>query len=1693
MPPLEPPPEKESPEEKYKRQVGELIDALEAKDREELRRLSRRQELPVEGTGDGYAEWIRASAEKSLKELGDKPYQSTREARQITRLPLGGAVAEGQALANIMRQRAADKKRIEDYAAQKPYPSQSTWESILDAATIAAETPSGRVIGRPFDASPEEKEAIGTSLTVGTGAAAGAQWGMKASKALPHPLAKAAAPIAGMIAGGTLGYFAQGRAPTKGEMVELGGYGLGLRTVLKHASLMGLPLAKRMLVGATESAGLGYMARKSRQAIDGGEDLPFKHHWQQLLIEAGMGAALGGFAPKILATGKGPSYRLYTKKNEEVISAYNDAISLLQRQLGGTKRGSGQGKYGSKYLTPQDRQEGMSALAKLKSDKQLIKENPEYLFRVKDPALTARMLFLIRQRNPVRFSKKGMMVDKNAAFMNSVGYLNSLGTGKFEQALKLAMGKSDLAVWDIKNETYGLQVPKLFPKTGKLNQPETWENFLRETLAVLESPESLSDATGKAMGVTHGANFKRLYWGIADVLKEAARKSGEGKDSWGNHAAAALRNAVDDGGGNAGRLRGMLLGRAKELNYGAWLPAQRKRDKIAREQFSEYQRLRHSNYGGKRGVGLEDVRGTGEKGHVPLKKGEPIHVTEGTVSESVRIAKARKFYETATPEAKALIDGWNEASEQVGRWMKELEVVVLGPKGTARLANTDMKYWPVRLLERYEDALMNPDKKITSGKKKGQLMYAEELKEMREAYGVDSNKALLHKFNDYLKVKESGDPSRAATGELFSHMERMKVSEDVPHQLLDWSFNLGENYLSLAGHRAAEIGNFGNRFLVGAAKKDKSGKVIEGRRAVRNPDYLFSRGRAQMDDSTSQYVDSAETAIFGVQNSLYEKVNRMTTAMFIANEFSAIKNLTGVFKTWLIAGNKSMTKAFAYQAAEDLGTIADMVRGKEALRPNTKLANLIGVTSEDIASIVHMMDAKEASALGKGGVDVVGGMLKYMLFSPAEKAIRRHGLEVFQLERADFLKLYDSTPDAENLVRLYWKRNLYAKGTEKYDRFDEAINRLTGGPVGKGTGERLTSRWRGDLPPLEREGQYGLGTPSADRVARNKELAIHIRFLTGMGIDMNTIAGERFGMVMGRPTKLAMRPETHPETVRYFQRSVRWAQGGYKYDQLPVFMTDPRNKILLKFFSWQQQMTRLFERNVLAEANEGNFRPIFKFLAGAGLAGEGIGEVSSWFGRDRTDASWREINAVFNEGEYGQLAKMLLVRYAHNIMLGGQWNAFYDATVRNEIRRSQTGQSDEFTFPVYDAVKDIAKAVDRRAFQDGDNKQFALDMTKLVSGVRRTGQLLTRAGAFGDRHQEWQEYENIERKMKGLSRRWVEAHPLHGGRGEQRAASPSGFALPKHHAFKRDLRMALVLGDAEGAKKLAHEHILDRIDTEKRIAGSYEELWKELEPHVRYSQPLKMGSFWSKENQDSMIAFMKRRDFPDEKKLMFYQNQYIKTAREANLLPPEEKPTRVEEKKAKATRRNSIIKAYAEAFYRNNKSRMPPDQLVDKAQLRYDVGAGGSKARGIGGEEGKEEEFMQRIGSKRGWPYDEEANKTLFGRDYSLRTLNAIKAYAALELRDKRLSAILLDPEYINIGDAEGRASYIQEEWDSMGLSQGQRDYFIQYMVRHNFFDGEQLPAGHPMKQKYLKTLEDFLHMQKMKEELERERKLKKK
>ena len=381
-----------------------------------------------------------------------------------------------------------------------------------------------------------------------------------------------------------------------------------------------------------------------------------------------------------------------------------------------------------------------------------------------------------------------------------------------------------------------------------------------------------------------------------------------------------------------------------------------------------------------------------------------------------------------------------------------------------------------------------------------------------------------------------------------------------------------------------------------------------------------------------------------------------------------------------------------------------------------------------------------------------------------------------------------------------------------------------------------------------------------------------------------------------------------PLTDRYLRQSVKYVQGGYQIDQVPVFLESDTGRFFLKYNKWGTQQTNFFVKEVIKPAirslSGGKFaketveirNPVtgemethqvpgnlktaaayFIILAGAGAtaaqfdrhilgiedASESLAEIVTKLDKDGQAAFFAVLNKLW---QY-----QLVMGIGGSIGNYAQWGV--DWTERKRFK-------DPFTPPGLEFIKSSGQLVmdgyNQRGFNLADVDQY---LRKNWSAYRTGKQFMAYLGndvyPAGFRALQVESMRQDLAWMRAATRRFenesrIEAPP--GG-------PPSGGKNPMT-PFNRNLNEALLLGDVPEAKRLFTERIRNAGPNAETVIDS-------IMDSVRARRPIKASGSTS----EAMAQNFKRwadenMSAADAAKIRRIDDTYTNTAIAAGILKP---------------------------------------------------------------------------------------------------------------------------------------------------------------------------------------------------------------
>lgn len=355
-----------------------------------------------------------------------------------------------------------------------------------------------------------------------------------------------------------------------------------------------------------------------------------------------------------------------------------------------------------------------------------------------------------------------------------------------------------------------------------------------------------------------------------------------------------------------------------------------------------------------------------------------------------------------------------------------------------------------------------------------------------------------------------------------------------------------------------------------------------------------------------------------------------------------------------------------------------------------------------------------------------------------------------------------------------------------------------------------------------------------------------------------------------------------PETRKFIRTAVREMQGGYKFDQVPLWANSPRGRFFYQYGRWGVQRAQNIFKNVAQQAigekvefrgqqmTHRNVMPLVRM----GLLAVGLGETfggiaSALFGRDRRDASFKEIHEAWDDDKK-QAVGLAFERAINDVIMAGTLGLLgqpvdFLKSVKDQSRLKNPAEPPSAVGPK--ALVDLArKALDQRGtLTNNDLLEFAGQVMPGLKGLYDIGRHVTGGKVY--------EAQNDQRTLRNAARRWAQKEGkdigASGGMGRKNQNSP----------IYEKINTALLSGDADSAKKLAHEFYGATKNPLKARTS--------LGQSVTSRQPFRAGNLHSPGAKHQFMQWAEKNlSKEDLEQVKRVQQTYLLTAYKAGILDP---------------------------------------------------------------------------------------------------------------------------------------------------------------------------------------------------------------
>ena len=388
----------------------------------------------------------------------------------------------------------------------------------------------------------------------------------------------------------------------------------------------------------------------------------------------------------------------------------------------------------------------------------------------------------------------------------------------------------------------------------------------------------------------------------------------------------------------------------------------------------------------------------------------------------------------------------------------------------------------------------------------------------------------------------------------------------------------------------------------------------------------------------------------------------------------------------------------------------------------------------------------------------------------------------------------------------------------------------------------------------------------ARRITRQAKEALGL--FKRMGVDAEKIVAENGDW------------KTGPETRKFIRTVIRDSQGGYRFDQVPLWANSSKGRFFYQYGRWGTQRARNIWKNGVKPAlgetvqwhgksmRRHDFRPLLKMAAGSVVLGEAFaGIAQGLFGRDRRDASVSEISQAWSEDK-GKAVSLAMQRMVNDVIMSGTLGIWSQPLDWGKSLKDQSRLKNPTEPPGMASINALGNLV--QAGLDQGLQVTSRDMTKfagdLMPGLKQSYDV-----ALNVFDEPLYEAQNDLKTLRGAARRWGEGAGLDVSPRVKGDFKKSVFA-PAYEPIKD----ALLIGDAKKAMVLADEFIRTQPDKEKAFSN--------LKNSVRQSQPFRVGPYTSEEYRDQFGQWAKKNlSKEDYQQTERVQERYMRAAFEAGF------------------------------------------------------------------------------------------------------------------------------------------------------------------------------------------------------------------
>lgn len=364
--------------------------------------------------------------------------------------------------------------------------------------------------------------------------------------------------------------------------------------------------------------------------------------------------------------------------------------------------------------------------------------------------------------------------------------------------------------------------------------------------------------------------------------------------------------------------------------------------------------------------------------------------------------------------------------------------------------------------------------------------------------------------------------------------------------------------------------------------------------------------------------------------------------------------------------------------------------------------------------------------------------------------------------------------------------------------------------------------------------------------------------------------------------------KTGDQTRRFIRAVIGQSQGGYRFNQVPLWAGTAAGRFFYQFGRWGTQRAQNLWNNVFKPAFVGteskvngvkmsvrDFKPLVRMGLGTVALGESFALIAQvLLGRDRRDASLTEIGEAFSHSTQLGIRKALSRAINDVIMSGslGIWGQPVDlARAAKDQSRLKNPAEPPGGAGARAAIELVQNLIDQGTLTGDDVKRFA---QSFVPGVSATVDVARNA-----LDQPKYEAENDQRTLRMAGLRFADDKKLDVNRGGSDQSRKT-----ENTPLFAGIRDALLVGDVAKAKQLKAQYLRQFSGGKKR-----DDAMQGLRNSVVGRQPFRVGPFTNDKVKEAFYKWAKKNLPKDDLvQVIRVQARYERAAKAAKLWKSDE-------------------------------------------------------------------------------------------------------------------------------------------------------------------------------------------------------------